>query len=105
MTTKEEVLRLCDEVGIDFNSFHSENGKKICVCNGSQEIEKFTKLIELAKAQGAEEERQRWKANMPDWQYVFSRSCQRAHPHDEMNKECREITKRLKAIRNRERKS
>ena len=51
MTTKEEVLRLCDEVGIDLNSFHSENGKNICVCNGSQEIEKFTKLIKLVRAE------------------------------------------------------
>ena len=50
-TDRDEVLRLCDEVGIDFNSFYSENGKKSCMCNGSQEIEKFTKLIELVKAE------------------------------------------------------
>ena len=92
MTTKEEVLRIVKDAGFDMAIFDIRRDLMI------------VRLIELAKAQGAAEERQRWNANMPDWQYVFSRGCQRAHPHDEMNDECQEITKRLKAIRNRERK-
>ena len=102
MTTKEEVLKLAEAAGLIF----IDRGfiEPYLLLSGGNYTEEITKLIELAKAQGAAEERQRWNVNMPDWQYIFSRSCQRAHPHEEMNNECQEITKRLKAIRNRERK-
>ena len=101
MTTKEEVLKLAEAAGFRKGGSVIFYDSRVMNYLPSAEL---TKFAELAKAQGAAEERQRWSVNMPDWQYVFSRSCQRAHPHDEMNDECQEITKRLKAISNRERK-
>ena len=100
MTTKEEVLKLAEDTSL----FATGRAGDIDSSVWTFGLEEIKKLIELAKAQGAAEERTLCNVNMSDWQYVFSRSCQRAHPHEEMNPECQEITKRLKAIRNRERK-
>ena len=90
MTTKEEVLRLVEEIGlivIEGRVFTSIEDYPV----------EITKLIELAKAQGAEEERE--ACAVVAWNHHMDTSCKMGISPEFYYKWCS-----AEAIRTRERK-
>jgi hypothetical protein len=95
MTTKEEVLKLAEESGFDTDdgcAYLRYNHD--AYANVTQQI---TKLINLAKAQGAAEERE--ACALAAWNHYMDTSRKMKLPPDVHNNWCAAT-----AIRNRERK-
>ena len=91
MTTKEEVLQLCDQVAGDRNRIMYARGYIFS-------LEMLTSIIELAKAQGAAEERNKYNNFIERLRQIPM--VEPASADTELN----ELVELFDAIRNRERK-
>lgn len=90
MTNKEEVLRLCETVGIKFTNCRTLK-EPLFLSNGSQKFEVFTALIDLAKQAEREE-----CAKLCESKIICTNPSAPAFAHDGAIMKC------ARAIRNRE---